>query len=150
MLEISSFLKNLIASSYCARKLCPRISNSGFKQDIDIGPQCLLLPPPPFRSWLYRDIGTDRSTLKPHFTPSNYTPKWHSLSSFHSVVPFSPHMPSTLYIRAFPPFVFIRVDRKRGSFESLLSFLVFHGLMLLDQCLVGGIYLGNAAKCASK
>lgn len=33
-------------------------------------------------SWLYRDIEADRSTLKPHFTPSNYTPKWHRAFPF--------------------------------------------------------------------
>lgn len=43
---------------------------------------------------LYRDIEADRSTLKPHFTPSNYTPKWHRAFPFFvsfrvSLVPFS-------------------------------------------------------------
>lgn len=102
---------------------------------------------------LYRDIEADRSTLKPHFTPSNYTPKWHRAFPFFlsfrvSLVSFSRSRLPLLfpvYFRAVPPFVFIRAIGKGGSFESLLSFLVFHGPMLPDQRLVATtrIYLGT-------
>lgn len=79
--------------------------------------------PTPFPPSLYRDIGADRSTLKPHFTPSNYTPKWHRafpfflsfrassrppLADFLSASPLHP----PVYFRAVPPFVFIRAIGK--------------------------------------
>ena len=122
-------------------KVVPKISN--LKNLNRISMPAFLTP---FLS-LYRDIGADRSTLKPHFTPSNYTPKWHR--AFPFFLSFPSRSPLARFLFGFSPIpgIFSRGSsirlhsshRKRGSFESLLSFLVFHGLMLPDQRFVGRI-----------
>lgn len=96
-------------------KLCPKISNSGNLNRISTA----ALPLPVFHLALYRDIGADRSTLKPHFTPSNYMPKWHrafpfflSFRAFHSLHP----RPTSSRLLPYPRYIFARFLHS-SSFE---------------------------------
>lgn len=126
-----------------AKVVCPEISNSEFKTGyIDArGVPPRVFPSPSLA--FYRDIGADRSTLKLHFTLSNYTqakvasgafPFFPSHSAFLSVrLLLSEYSSPALrlftilpvYFRAVPPFVFIRAIGKGVRSRAFYLFSCF-------------------------
>lgn len=132
-------------------KVVHKISNS--KNLNRISTPAFLTPPSlalsRYRSWSF-NLKTAFHAFKLHAKVASSIP----------FLPFIPRFPPALLSPDFfsgsspIPGIFSRGSsirlhsshRKRGSFESLLSFLVFHGLMLPDQRFVGGIriYLGTS------